>query len=63
MAQPFRFGVSCSAANTPDRLVAVARQAEDLGYSSVTLPDHFDDQCGPLVGLTAAAAATEIDPT
>lgn len=59
MTHPFRFGVSCSAATTPDALVDAAQQAESLGYSSVTLPDHFDEQCGPLVGLTAAAAATD----
>lgn len=29
----------------------------DLGYSSLLMPDHFHDQFGPLVALTAAALA------
>lgn len=35
-----------------------ARRAEELGYSAVSLPDHFTDQAAPLIGLTAAAMAT-----
>jgi probable F420-dependent oxidoreductase len=34
------------------------RQAEELGYSSVFVPDHFGDQLAPIPALTAAAAAT-----
>lgn len=37
---------------------AKAKTAEDLGYSTLWMPDHFDQQWGPLVGLTAAAMAT-----
>lgn len=37
--------------------MATARRAADLGYSGVTLPDHLDEQVGPLVGLTAVAAS------
>jgi len=39
-------------------LVANALRAEELGYSTVSLPDHFTDQAAPLIGLTAAAIAT-----
>ncbi len=39
-------------------LVENAIRAEELGYSTVTLPDHFTDQAAPLIGLTAAAMAT-----
>lgn len=35
------------------------RKVEDLGYSTLVVPDHLDDQWGPLVALTAAAEATE----
>jgi probable F420-dependent oxidoreductase len=31
---------------------------EDLGYSTLFIPDHFEDQFGPLVALTVAAEAT-----
>lgn len=37
---------------------ANAQRAEELGFSAVTLPDHFTDQAAPLIGLTAAAMAT-----
>ena len=37
---------------------ALARSCEDLGYSCLYIPDHFDDQFGPLVALTVAAEAT-----
>lgn len=57
MPQPFRFSASLGGLSATD-LVASARRAEELGYSAVTLPDHFDDQTAPLIGLTAAAIAT-----
>ena len=37
---------------------SLARRCEDLGYSCLYIPDHFDDQFGPLVALTVAAEAT-----
>lgn len=57
--QPFRFAVQT--ANAPDLASwrKRARQAEDMGYSALLVPDHFTDQWGPLVALTAAAEATE----
>ena len=41
-----------------DQIVAAAKRAEDLGFYSVTLPDHLDDQPAPLIGLAAVAQAT-----
>jgi probable F420-dependent oxidoreductase len=37
---------------------STARRIEDLGYSTLFIPDHFEDQFGPLVALTVAAEAT-----
>lgn len=64
--RPFRFGVLLSEGFAPhDPLPRGARgwadkvrALEDLGYSSVTLPDHAASRYAPLIGLTAAAAAT-----
>ncbi len=36
----------------------MARKVEDLGYSTLFIPDHFTDQWAPLVALTVAAEAT-----
>lgn len=60
MAHPrtFRFGVQLSTATSAEHWAEQARQAEDLGYSTLFLPDHFGDQLAPIPALTAAAAAT-----
>ena len=60
MAHPrrFRFGVQTHAARTGEEWAAVARKAEDLGYSTLFLPDHFGDQLAPVPALMAAADAT-----
>ncbi len=56
--QPFRFGVQLSNAATGAEWRAKARKVESLGYSTLFIPDHFEDQLGPLVALTVAAEAT-----
>jgi probable F420-dependent oxidoreductase len=56
--RPFRFAVQLNAAPDAKAWRDRARQAEDLGYSTVFMPDHFADQWAPLVGLTVAAEAT-----
>jgi len=38
--------------------VAKARRVEELGYATLCVPDHFDDQLAPFPALVAAAAAT-----
>jgi probable F420-dependent oxidoreductase len=55
---PFRFGVQLSKADSGAAWRDTARKIEDLGYSSLFIPDHFEDQFGPLVALTVAAEAT-----
>ncbi|MEZ5168663.1 MAG: TIGR03621 family F420-dependent LLM class oxidoreductase [Acidimicrobiales bacterium] len=59
MTTRFRFGVSAGTVTDPVELVDLGRRAEELGFATFGLPDHLDEQCGPLVGLTAVAAATE----
>lgn len=56
---PFRFAVQLSKAGTASAWRDVARKVEALGYSTLFVPDHFDDQFAPLVALTVAAEATE----
>jgi probable F420-dependent oxidoreductase len=55
---PFRFGVQLSNAPSGAAWRDLARRIEGLGYSSLFIPDHFEDQFGPLVALTVAAEAT-----
>lgn len=56
--RPFRFGIQLASAPDAGAWRDQARAAEDLGYATLWMPDHFDLQWGPMVGLTAAAAAT-----
>jgi probable F420-dependent oxidoreductase len=59
MAQrPFRFGVHSSNAADGAAWVAAARRIESLGFSTLFLRDHFDDQLAPIAAMTAAACAT-----
>ncbi len=55
---PFRFGVQISKSSSADTYRESVRKIEDLGYSTVFCPDHFDDQWAPTVSLTVAAEAT-----
>jgi probable F420-dependent oxidoreductase len=57
--KPFRFGIQTSAAADAAAWRARAQRIEELGYSSLLIPDHFGDQWAPLVALTVAAEATE----
>lgn len=54
----FRFGVQLSSAADGQAWAELARKTEDLGYSTLFIPDHFDDQLAPVPALTAAACAT-----
>jgi probable F420-dependent oxidoreductase len=54
----FRFGIQIPTASSGEEWAALARKAEDLGYSTLFLPDHFGDQLAPVPALAAAAAAT-----
>src|ERR1700726_704082 len=56
----FRFAAQLSRApdNTARSWAEQARKAEDLGYSTLLMPDHFGDQLAPVPALMAAADAT-----
>jgi probable F420-dependent oxidoreductase len=54
----FRFGIQLASAPTGDDWVALARKAEDLGFSTLFMPDHFGDQLAPVPAMQAAADAT-----
>ena len=56
--RPFRFGVQLTSAPDAATWADQARKAEDLGYSTLFMPDHFGDQLSPVVALQAAADAT-----
>lgn len=56
---PFRFGVQLSNAPSGHEWRSTARKLEDLGYSTLFIPDHFGDQWAPMVALTVAAEATQ----
>lgn len=55
----FRFGVQMSKAASAKEWAEVARKAEDLGYSTLAMPDHFvNEEWAPVPAMAAAAAAT-----
>jgi probable F420-dependent oxidoreductase len=56
--RPFRFGVQAKSAATRSEWVELARRVEGAGYSTLGLPDHFDDQFAPVPALQCAADAT-----
>jgi probable F420-dependent oxidoreductase len=64
MPRPFRFGLQASAlpggtaATTGESWRALARRAEDLGFATLTVADHLDDQLAVVPALQAAADAT-----
>ncbi len=57
--RPFRFGVAIRDAQSGEDWVAQARRVEELGYSTLLMPDHFGGQFAPIPALMAAAQATK----
>ncbi|MFK7916949.1 MAG: TIGR03621 family F420-dependent LLM class oxidoreductase [Ilumatobacter sp.] len=57
--RPFRFGVMAAKATSASQWIDTAKQAEDLGYSALLMPDHFGDQLSPVAALSTAAAVTK----
>jgi probable F420-dependent oxidoreductase len=64
MARPFRFGLQASAlaggtgATTGPGWRDLARRVEDLGFATLTVADHLDDQLAVVPAIQAAADAT-----
>ena len=57
--KPFRFGMNVRHAASRAEWVDKARKVEDLGYSSLTLPDHLADMLAPIPAVVSAAEATK----
>ena len=56
--RPFRFGAKATKAGSAKEWADIARQAEDLGYVSLQIDDHFGNQLAPIPAIMAAAAVT-----
>ena len=56
--RPFRFGMNALVAGSAAEWIALARRLEELGYSTLCLPDHLTDRLAPLPALATAAAVT-----
>jgi probable F420-dependent oxidoreductase len=57
--KPFRFGVSVRSAGSRAEWADKARRLEDLGYSTLTVPDHLAEMLAPIPALVSAAAVTK----
>jgi probable F420-dependent oxidoreductase len=58
LSRPIRFGTGAARTSNPEKVLAAARRAEALGYSTFALPDHFMMPFAPLIALQAIADAT-----
>lgn len=63
-SRPFRFGILAENALSRSTLLETARRAEDTGFDTLLLRDHFIEepfghQLAPFPALTAVAAVTE----
>jgi probable F420-dependent oxidoreductase len=56
--RPFRFGLQSATSLSMPAWRERARMAEGLGYSTLYVPDHLDDQFAPLIAMTVAAETT-----
>jgi probable F420-dependent oxidoreductase len=54
----FRFALQVERAASPAAWRDLARKAEDLGYSTLYVPDHLGEQWAPMIAVTMAAEAT-----
>jgi len=56
--RPFRFGVNAWRAASRADWADKARKIEDLGYATLTVPDHLADFFSPMLAVLAAGEAT-----
>ncbi|GHO60435.1 LLM class flavin-dependent oxidoreductase [Ktedonobacter robiniae] len=58
MSRAFRFGVLSGGIPSRSEWIMKARQAEDLGYATLLVPDHITGAMAPLTALGVAAGVT-----
>ena len=58
MTKPFRFGVQIAQTTSAAAWRDKARKLEDLGYSTLFMPDHFGEELAPMPAIAMAAAHT-----
>jgi probable F420-dependent oxidoreductase len=58
VTRPFRFGVQVTRIESAREWRDHARKLEDLGYSTLFMPDHFGEELAPLPAIAMAAAHT-----
>lgn len=56
--RPFRFGLELQRPFDGMSWADSVRLVEDLGYSTMFVPDHFDEGLGPIAAMASAAAVT-----
>jgi probable F420-dependent oxidoreductase len=56
---PFRFGVNVGRAGSRTEWADKARKLEELGYATLTVPDHLTDLLAPMPAVISAAEATK----
>jgi alkanesulfonate monooxygenase SsuD/methylene tetrahydromethanopterin reductase-like flavin-dependent oxidoreductase (luciferase family) len=56
-ARPFRFGVVVESAPSREAWIELVRRAEDLGYATFLLADHYVNEFPPIAALMAASDA------
>src|SRR4051794_37847969 len=57
--KPFRFGINLWRARSRSEWAERAHKVEDLGYDTLTVPDHLTDFMAPMPALVSAAEATK----
>jgi probable F420-dependent oxidoreductase len=58
MSRPFRFGAQLHGDANRHKWIEQVRKAESIGYSVVTMPDHFGERVAIWPSIVAAADAT-----
>jgi probable F420-dependent oxidoreductase len=60
LLRPFRFSIVAATAQSYQEVVAKARKAEDLGYTTFLAADHLGYSIDPVVTLMAVASVTSL---
>ncbi len=57
-ARPFRFGVAAESAPSREQWITLVHRAEELGYDTFLLADHYVNEFPPIAALMATADAS-----